>query len=177
MSPITATRPLTVVRGCGRPDATVAERPRLTSDGRFLMQMRLAHLLETAIPEARDGLGDGTRTAEQIQRLERLCVEAIWLQRLLERAGTLPRPTGEEVELGAYVRVGLVDGEGTWVRPVPAVEAILGDERVSATSPLGAALLGARVGDMVVVDGPAGPWTCVVLEIAASDPESLVAAC
>ncbi len=108
-----------------------------------------------------------------MSRLERLCVEAVWLQRLLDRAVTLPTPSGDVVELGSYVRIRLVDGEGTWVRPVPAVEAMLDDHRVSASSPLGAALLGARAGDTVVVEGPAGPLECTVLEIAPRDPEAL----
>jgi transcription elongation GreA/GreB family factor len=149
------------------------DRPLLTSDGRFLMQMRLTHLLEVAIPAARTDL-DARRSRDGgITILERLCVEAVWLQRLLKRAGTLPPPSGDIVELGCYVRIRLVDGEGTWVRPVAPVEAMLGDDRLSSTSPLGSALLGAREGDTVVVQGPAGPWECTVLEIAPRDPEVL----
>jgi len=179
MTPTTRTRPhqrIPVRAQRPAPERRSApERPLLTSDGRFLMQLRLRHLMETEIPEARSGLGSEPTEPGRVSRLERLCVEAIWLQRLLERAGTLPRPTGETVELGSYVRIRMIDGDGTWVRPVPAVEAMLDDDRLSATSPLGSALLGARPGDQVVVHGPAGPWTCEVLEIAPGDPDALAA--
>lgn len=169
----TPVRPVAVERieAPSRPPAST--RPMLTSDGRFLMQLRLNHLLEIEIPAARDDLAARRGDDGRISRLERLCVEAVWLQRLLARARTLPTPAGDVVELGCYVRIRLVDGEGTWVRPVSPVEALLDDDRLSSTSPLGSALLGARVGDTVVVQGPAGPWECTVLEIAPSDPESL----
>lgn len=174
MTPTTRSRPHERIPV--RSQRRTRERPMLTGDGRFLMQLRLRHLLEVEIPEARGGLGSEPAEPGRVSRLERLCVEAIWLQRLLDRAGTLPRPTGDVVELGSYVRIRMVDGEGTWVRPVPAVEAMLDDDRLSATSPLGSALLGARPGEEVVVHGPAGPWRCEVLEIAPSDPEALVPA-
>lgn len=174
MNPTTRPRPIQGARV--RPSAgprRSAERPLLTADGHFLMQLRAQHLLEVAIPEARTGLDKRRRDPRDVTRLERLCVEAVWLERLLARAVTLPAPSGDVVELGSYVRISLVDGEGTWVRPVPAIEAMLDDHRVSASSPLGAALLGARAGDTVVVDGPAGPWECTILEIAPRDPETL----
>lgn len=47
--------------------------------------------------------------------------------------------------LGMRVRVVLED-ETAWVRPVHPDEAFLDDERISATSPLAIALMGARVG-------------------------------
>jgi transcription elongation GreA/GreB family factor len=146
---------------------------RLTPDGRLLMEVRLAQLVEAEIPAVRDQYAedDGTEVAG---RLERLCVEALWLRRVLDTAATLPPPSGDRVELGSYVRLRLTEGEGegegTWVRPVHPVEAFLDDERLPATTPLARALLGAHEGDTVTVEGPGEPWTVTVLEISTTLP-------
>jgi transcription elongation GreA/GreB family factor len=63
------------------------------------------------------------------------------------------------------VRVTLADGSKAWVRPVHPAEAFLDDERISITSPLGSAILGARPGDVLTVEAPVGAWECSVLSI------------
>jgi transcription elongation GreA/GreB family factor len=76
-----------------------------------------------------------------------------------------PASVDGRVELGMRVGVALSDGTAAWVRPVHPDEAFLDDERVSATSPLAIALMGARVGHTVWVDAPTGAWPCEVLAI------------
>jgi transcription elongation GreA/GreB family factor len=133
------------------------------------MEMRLAHLVDSEIPAARD-----LRTAhggdDVAGRLERLCVEALWLRRVLDTAALLPPPSGDRVELGVYVRLRLTEDDGTWVRPVHPVEAFLDEERLPATSPLARAVLGARAGHTATVEGPGEPWTVTVLEISTTPP-------
>ncbi|MGE3795733.1 MAG: GreA/GreB family elongation factor [Dehalococcoidia bacterium] len=143
---------------------------RLTSDGRFLMEQRARHLLEREIPVLRAVL-DAEHDDDTFARFERLCVEAVWLRRILDQAETLPRPGGDVVELGAYVQLEMADGETMWVRPVHPVEAFLDEERISAASPLSRAILGARSGDLVTVEGPAGPWSCAVVAISVMPPD------
>ena len=63
------------------------------------------------------------------------------------------------------VHVVLADGSTAWVRPVHPAEAFLDDERISVTSPLGMALIGARASHVVWVSAPAGVWGCTVLTI------------
>ena len=96
---------------------------------------------------------------------ERLATEARWLDRVLGAAVTVADVETETVQWGTRVRVEIVDGETVWIRPVHPVEAFLDDERVSITSPVSKAILGARVGDRVEVDGPGATWTCRILEI------------
>ena len=71
----------------------------------------------------------------------------------------------ETAQWGTRVRLEILDGESVWIRPVHPVEAFLDDERVSITSPVSKAILGARVGDRVEVHGPSATWTCRILEI------------
>ena len=114
---------------------------------------------------------DAEHDDDTFARFERLCVEAVWLRRILDQAETLPRPGGDVVELGAYVQLEMADGETMWVRPVHPVEAFLDEERISAASPLSRAILGARSGDLVTVEGPAGPWSCAVVAISVMPPD------
>ena len=66
------------------------------------------------------------------------------------------------VGIGVRARVTLADGNTAWVRPVHPAEAYLDDERISISSPLGSALLGAAPGDVVTVEAPIGSWQCRV---------------
>ena len=84
---------------------------------------------------------------------------------ILTQRVDIPDAAGRRAVLGMRVRVVLEDGETAWVRPVHPDEAFLDDERISATSPLAIALMGARVGHTVWVDAPTGAWPCEVLEI------------
>jgi transcription elongation GreA/GreB family factor len=66
------------------------------------------------------------------------------------------------IALGTRALVTLADGSEEWVRPVHPREAFLDDERISVTSPVGSALIGAKPGDVVSVNAPTGLWKCSV---------------
>lgn len=75
-----------------------------------------------------------------------------------------PTERGALVELGSRVRVE-VDGEQSTVQVVGAAEARAAEGRISSVSPVGAALMGRRVGDLVTILTPAGEVRYEVLEI------------
>lgn len=65
----------------------------------------------------------------------------------------------DSVGFGATVRiVDMEDGEEEEYTIVGGPEANPNNGRISSDSPVGAALMGARVGDVVVVSTPNGPW-------------------
>jgi transcription elongation factor GreA len=80
------------------------------------------------------------------------------LQDRLSNAVTVEHDTDEHVGVGSIVEVVDEDGEPMEVE----ISAVGG---VSPESPLGSALLGAGVGDVVDVDAPRGSWKARVLTI------------
>jgi len=80
------------------------------------------------------------------------------LQDRLSNAVTVEHDTDEHVGVGSIVEVVDEDGEPMEVE----ISAVGG---VSPESPLGSALLGAGVGDVVDVDAPRGSWKARVLAI------------
>lgn len=137
----------------------------LTADGRVLLEQRVAHLLEVALPEMCPLLRDRNRDERDVAAFERLCAEVNSLQRILDASTVLDVPVGGAVELGSHVLVAMPDGERLWVSPVHPVEAFLDDERISGTSPLSRAILGLRAGGSVDVASPSGTWRCDILEV------------
>ena len=94
-----------------------------------------------------------------------------------EEADTLrtdPATFDGRVDLGVWVTVELPDGQTETVRIVHPEEAFLDDERVSATSPMAIALLGARAGHTVWVAAPKGTWRCRVVGVHVTSPAVLV---
>jgi transcription elongation factor GreA len=75
-----------------------------------------------------------------------------------------PTERGAHVELGSRVRVE-VDGSETIVQVVSSAEASVADGRISSVSPVGAALMGRRVGDIVTIRTPGGEIRYAVLGI------------
>ncbi len=75
-----------------------------------------------------------------------------------------PTERGASVELGSHVRVE-VDGEEERLTIVGAAEANIREGRVSSASPVGAALMGRRVGDLVEIITPGGRIAYTVLAI------------
>jgi transcription elongation factor GreA len=75
-----------------------------------------------------------------------------------------PTERGAHVELGSHVRVE-VDGEETTVQVVSSAEASAAEGRISSVSPVGAALIGRRVGDVVTIRTPGGEIRYAVLAI------------
>jgi transcription elongation GreA/GreB family factor len=144
---------------------------QLTADGLELLARRAAHLREVVLPELRPHLVARERDERVVADFERLSAEAARLDRIVATTTVLPAyPEDGIVHPGSRVLIELPDGETEWVRPVHDVEAFLDDERVSLASPLSRALLGARVTDVVEVDGPSGTWACRVLDVARTRP-------
>jgi transcription elongation factor GreA len=75
-----------------------------------------------------------------------------------------PTERGAIVELGSRVRVA-EGGEESVIQVVSAAEASVRDGRISSVSPVGAALLGRRVGDAVTIVTPGGQIRYEILEI------------
>ena len=75
-----------------------------------------------------------------------------------------PTERGAVVELGSRVRVE-VDGDEAVVQVVSSAEANSREGRISSISPVGAALMGRRVGDAVTIVTPGGEIRYELLEI------------
>lgn len=154
-----ATRTQTVKR-------PVVAAPRLTAEGYAMIEQRLADIRDRRLPELRPLLVEHERDERDVAQFEALLAEEARWQALLAEAEVLPDvPSDGTVVLGSRVRVTLADGSKAWVRPVHPAEAFLDDERISITSPLGSALMGARPGDVLAVIAPVGEWECSVLSI------------
>jgi transcription elongation factor GreA len=75
---------------------------------------------------------------------------------------------GDSVAIGSLVQLVDEDGEALEVE----ISSVGGRGTASPDSPLGRALLGARVGDQVEVAAPSGAWTAVVRSIGNAPPSS-----
>lgn len=143
-------------------------RPQLTREGYEQLAERVADIRERRLPEMRPLLVETERDERVVADFERLMLEAETIDALLAEAVVIeidPVAVDGRVELGMRVQVVLEDGTAAWVRPVHPDEAFLDDERISATSPLAIALIGARSGHTVWVDAPTGAWPCQVLDL------------
>ena len=76
----------------------------------------------------------------------------------LTHAVTVEHDTDEHVGVGSIVEIADADGDAMEV----VISAVGG---VSPDSPLGSALMGAAVGDVVDVEAPSGSWKARVLAI------------
>ena len=85
-------------------------------------------------------------------------------QRLGEAVVVAPTERGQAVEHGARVRVAGDRGEADF-RIVSSVEAEVRGDRLSSASPVGAALLGRRVGDVVTILAPGSQLRYTILEV------------
>jgi transcription elongation factor GreA len=130
-----------------------AERARLAE------RMRLALEFGGAFPENGEFV-DARRELELLERRLRL-VEA----RLFAAAVADPLPDGE-VDVGERVTVlDLDNGETIDYRVVGVGESDPAVGAISYESPLGAALIGRRVGDVVEADAPAGRRRLEIVEL------------
>jgi transcription elongation factor GreA len=79
----------------------------------------------------------------------------------LDNAQIVEDSTGDTVGIGSVVDVDDDSGQSMTVE----VSAVGGAGTVSPTSPLGAALLGTKIGDVVEVAAPRGAWQATVKRI------------
>lgn len=145
-----------------------AGRPQLTREGYRRLEARAEEIREQRLPQMRPLLVETERDERVVAEFERLLAEASTIDSLLALAEVIsidPIAVDGRVEIGMRVQVVLEDGSTDWVRPVHPDEAFLDDERISATSPLAIALMGARAGHTVWVDAPTGAWPCQVLAV------------
>lgn len=143
-------------------------RPQLTRDGYARLEERAADIRERRLPDMRPLLIETERDERVVAEFERLLQEAAEIDTLLGSADVIsidPVDVDGRVTLGMRVKVTQSDASTEWVRPVHPDEAFLDEERISATSPLAIALIGARTGHTVWVDAPTGAWPCKVLAI------------
>ena len=83
------------------------------------------------------------------------------LRARLDGAEIVPDGDGDEVGIGSVVEV---EGDGRTM--TVEVSAVGGSGTVSPTSPLGAALLGRKLGETVEVAAPRGAWNATIKKIA-----------
>ena len=83
------------------------------------------------------------------------------LRARLDGAEIVPDAGGDEVGIGSVVEV-----EGNGNTMTVEVSAVGGPGTVSPTSPLGAALLGRKLGETVDVEAPRGAWQATIKRIA-----------
>jgi transcription elongation factor GreA len=124
---------------------------------RTVGRARATELVQTAREESRDW-ADGAALAEAHEEQLRIETRIAELEWLLSSADTLEAPAASDgtVRLGSTVTIKTDDGEVDAYTLVGPAEAMPRAGRISYQSPVGRALLGARVGDEVAVDTPAG---------------------
>lgn len=145
-------------------------RPTVTPEGRQMLQERIVDLRDRRLAELVPLMVEQERDERIVAQYEDLLAEiAEWEVYLAEAEVITPRPEGAPavVALGDRVLISDPDREQEWVRVVDPKEAFLDDERISATSPLGRALIGAKARSSITVEAPSGTWRCRVLRIEA----------
>ncbi|HUP75201.1 MAG TPA: GreA/GreB family elongation factor [Acidimicrobiales bacterium] len=137
---------------------------QLTEDGRRLLEERIRNL-ESTIDNLQDAVEDPERTEEMVLDYQRTAQEIGRLRSLLQSATTVEDGPDDPhvVELGDTVTIRLDDGAEEAYIVVHAAEAAFEDQRISAESPLGRALLSRRIGERVEVKVPSGSYECVIL--------------
>jgi len=138
----------------------------LTPEGKRKLEEELEHLTTTKRQELSDRLhaairqGDLSENADYIQaKEEQAFVEGRIrdIQRMLRHVELIEEQSGGEVRIGSTVTVS-EDGydENERFMLVGAAEADPAKGRISNESPLGQALMGKRIGDVVTIQAPKG---------------------
>ena len=150
------------------PRSAAKVAPALTETGRRGLEARIDRLRTDVLDPLRPHLIGPERDERDVAEFERALAEIERLQAVIAASVELPKPpTGKRARVapGALVEILDASGDKVRVRPVHPEEATIDDERISWDSPLGRAIMGAAVGDMVEVPSPRGAWTCEVLRI------------
>mgnify|MGYP002636440902 FL=1 len=142
--------------------------PAFTAVGRAALLERADKLRTDVLEPLRPLLIEPERDERDVAAFERAIAEIERLEALVASSVELAAPrTGRNavVTPGALVEVRPHEGDLVSVRPVHPEEATIDDQRISWDSPLGRALLGARVGECVEVASPSGRWVGEVVRI------------
>jgi transcription elongation factor GreA len=137
--------------------------PPVSESSRRLLERRVRQLAER-LELLRGALEDGQRSREVVQEHLRISEERDRLLGLIDAASQVVDSPDDPhvVEIGDTVGIRLADGTDEQYLIVHGFEVELGDRRISPDSPLGRAVLGRRVGDVVDVDAPSGTYRCTV---------------
>ncbi len=147
---------------------------QLTKEGLEKLQQELKDLKDNKKPSAVERLqkarnmGDLSENSEYTAAKEGLVFveERIQeIEEIIKHADIVDNHTnGQEVSLGSRVTVGL-NGQKETFYIVGEYEADPIQKKLSNTSPIGKALLGKKVGNVVEVEAPAGKTAYKILEI------------
>jgi transcription elongation GreA/GreB family factor len=151
----------------------------LTAEGRAMLEGKAAELREETLPTLLRAIAEDGSDEQLRAEYERRVTELLRLEAVLAEADPLapPRSRSGQVKLGhlitvAYLPSGADDANDADLPRlaeqfllVHPVEAPLDLLRISITSPLGQAVLGCRVGDIVEFDAPAGRHVVRILDI------------
>ena len=86
------------------------------------------------------------------------------LEMLLTDVEVIEKPSGSVVELGSTVHLH-IEGDEVRYLLVDESEADIMNGKISASSPIGSALVGKKVGDIIDVDSPSGAISYRILEL------------
>ena len=126
--------------------------------------------LETEVRNDRGAVGDHADAADAIQRAEELAgldERVAELDRLLH-AGPAPSSGSDTLPFGTEVKLRFSDGDVVTMQVISVIEeaSIGGDaEALTASSPLGLALVGRKAGDTVTYTTPQGEERVELLEL------------
>jgi transcription elongation factor GreA len=147
-------------------DAVDRTRQRLEEE---LAQLRARRHTLAAELDERDSVGDRADHADLLEQAD----DVAWLdERIAEISGLLarggvPEPVDGQLPHGAEVTLRFDDGEVSTLRVVAISEETEDDDVgvVTVDSPLGRALAGSTVGEVVQYETPTGPALVEVLEL------------
>jgi transcription elongation factor GreA len=145
----------------------------LTAEGLAKLKAELEHLITVERPRVAARIhdakldGDITENAEyEDAKQEQSFLEGRigTLEAQLKNAEVIEKQNGDRVGIGSKVVIKGADGQETFTI-VGSAEASPREGRISNESPVGAALMGHKKGDVVVVEAPAGEVTFTVVSI------------
>ena len=145
----------------------------LTAEGLAKLKVELVHLITVERPRVAARIhdakldGDISENAEyEDAKQEQSFLEGRigTLEAQLKHAEVIAKGNGDKVGIGSKVVIKGEDGQETFTI-VGSAEAAPREGRISNESPVGAALMGHKKGDTVVVVAPAGEVTFTVVSI------------
>jgi len=145
----------------------------LTAEGLAKLKVELEHLITAERPRVAGRIhdakldGDITENAEyEDAKQEQSFLEGRigTLEAQLKNAEVIAKSNGDKVGIGSKVVIRGTDGQETFTI-VGSAEAAPREGRISNESPVGAALMGHKKGDTVIVEAPAGEVTFTVVSI------------
>ena len=140
---------------------------KLESELEYLLTVRRAQVAER-IRQAKEGGDIMENAGYDDAKNEQAFIEGriMTLQAILRDAVVLTQPSeSDTVQIGSHVTVCDDDGETSVYYIVGSTEADPQNGRISNESPVGRALLGRRVGDVVTVRTPGGNARLTILSI------------